>query len=330
MPVTFGAGIGSRTVVTFKSRTASWVRFTADTMQAPGGGNAGLAEFEITPTAQPYLKHTHGMSDVNFALVGYGVATDAQARSIWRYFRAHEDAFYIYKGVACPTWTTELPESYTADELNTINPDKDRTAFGRTRCHDAGMRKRMRDGEGIYKTLRYANDLCDRPSGGGPGFFGERYVSGPIHAGRRWAGSTAKYAEYPAEDNATIVGEILLGVSADMEGTMVVDPCVPAPWWKSGFGIENPGILKDRDIGYLCNSQGTRGWVRGKAGNQSLRQTTASGSQDASRVRGRKGNTVRRIPGIHGLHLETRGRGHRDLHRSGPDICTTRGGGHNQ
>ena len=271
VPVTFGVGVGSRAVATFSSRTASWVKFTADTMQADGGGNAGLAQFEITPTVQPYLKHTHGMSDVNFALVGYGVATDAQADSIWRYFQAHEDAFYIYKGVACPTWTTELPETYTADELNAINPQKDRTALGRVWRHDAWMRKRMRDGEGIYKTIRYANDLYDRPSGGGVGFFGERYNLGRFTPGDDGQDSTPKYAEYPAEYNATIVGEILLGITADMDGTIVIDPCVPARWWKSGFGIANPGILKDRDIGYLCTSQGTSGWVRGKAGDQSLR-----------------------------------------------------------
>jgi hypothetical protein len=271
VPVTFGAGVGSRAVATFSSRTASWVKFTADRMQASGGGNAGLAEFEITPTAQPYLKHTHGMSDVNFALVGYGVADDAQAKSIWRYFQAHEDAFYIYKGVACPTWTTELPETYTADELNTINPQKDRTALGRVWRHDAWMRKRMGDGDGIYKTIRYANDLYDRPSGGGVGFFGERYDLGRFTPGDDGQDSTPKYAEYPAEYNATIVGEIVMGVGAGIDGTIVIDPCVPDRWWKSGFGIENPGLLKDRDIGYRCNARGTSGWVRGKAGDQTLK-----------------------------------------------------------
>lgn len=129
----------------------------------------------------------------------------------------------------------------------------------------------MRDGEGIYKTIRYANDLYDRPSGGGVGFFGERYNLGRFTPGDDGQDSTPKYAEYPAEYNATIVGEILLGITADMDGTIVIDPCVPARWWKSGFGIANPGILKDRDIGYLCTSQGTSGWVRGKAGDQSLR-----------------------------------------------------------
>ena len=267
----FGPGPGSRAVAPFASRTVSWVKFTGDKMQGEGKGNAGLAEFEIHPSAEPYLKHTHGMTDVNFALVGYGVADNAQAKSVWRYFKAHEEAFYIRKGVACPTWTAELPETYAADELNSINPDKDRTAFGRMWRHNVWMRKRMRDGDGIYKTIGYANALYHRPSGGGPGFFGERYDLGLFTPGDDAQDSTPKYAEYPAEYNATAVGEALLGVSADVQGTIVIDPCVPAGWWKLGFGVENPGVLKDRDIGYNGGSDRIRGWVKGKPGRQSMR-----------------------------------------------------------
>ena len=70
----------------------------------------------------------------------------------------------------------------------------------------------MGDGEGIYKTIRYANDLYHHPSGGGPGF-GERYDLGRFTPGEDAQDSTPKYAEYPAEYNATVVGEAVLGVS---------------------------------------------------------------------------------------------------------------------
>ncbi len=216
--VPFNPGLASRAVVPFESRTVSWVKFTGDRMQGEGSGNAGLAEFQITPTAAPYLKSTHGMSDVNFALLGYGVADDAQAASVWKYFKAHENAFYTYNGVSCPTWTTELPELYTDKDLNSINPNKDRTAFGRMWRHDVWMRKRMRDGEGIYKTIQYANDMYHRPSGGGPGFFGERYDLGKFTPGDDGQNSTPKYAEYPGEYDATVVGEVLMGISADVSG----------------------------------------------------------------------------------------------------------------
>jgi hypothetical protein len=269
--VKFDPGPGSRAVAAFESRTVSWVKFTGDKMQGEGRGSAGVAEFEITPTAEPYLKFAHGMSDVNFALLGYRVADEAQAASVWKYFKAHEDAFYTYNGVSCPTWTTERPELYTERDLNSINPNKDRTAFGRIWRHDVWMRKRMGDGEGIYKTIQYANDIYRRPSGGGPGFFGERYDLGKFTPGDDAQDSTPKYAEYPAEYNATVVGEVLLGISADVRGTIVIDPCVPIAWYRLGFGIENPGVLKDRDIGYVFRSDSLTGWVRGKTGRQTVR-----------------------------------------------------------
>jgi hypothetical protein len=133
------------------------------------------------------------------------------------------------------------------------------------------MRKRMGDGDGIYKTIRYANDLYRRPSGGGRGFFGERYDLGRFTPGDDGQDSTPRYAEYPAEYNATVVGEVLLGVSADVRGTILIDPCVPAAWYASGFGIENPGVLKDRDIGYAYDAHQMRGWVKGKPGTQFFR-----------------------------------------------------------
>jgi len=281
VPVHFGPGHGSRAVVPFASRTVTWVKFTGDKMQADGTGNAGLAEFEIHPTDAPYRKHTHGMSDVNFAMIGYGLAGDEQAARIWRYFRAHEDSFYRFRDAYCPTWTTELPETYTDDELNSINPDKDRTALARVWRHDVWMRRRMGDAEGIYKTIRYANDLYRRPSGGGRGFFGERYDLGRFTPGDDGQDSTPKYAEYPAEYNATVVGEILLGVSADVRGTIHIDPCVPAAWYTAGFGIENPGVLKDRDFGYACDARQVRGWVKGKAGSQSFRVLLPPGVKTA-------------------------------------------------
>jgi len=161
VPVTFRSGAGSSAVVSFNSRTVSWVKFTGDTMQAAGGGNAGLAEFEVHPTAQPYLTATHGMTDTNFALVGAGIATDAQAAGVWQYFQAHEDSFYTYNGLHAPTWTAESPTTYTGAERNAINPYKDTTAIGRVWNIDVMMRTLMGDGAGIYKTVGYANAVYD-------------------------------------------------------------------------------------------------------------------------------------------------------------------------
>jgi len=67
------------------------------------------------------------------------------------------------------------------------------------------------------------------------------------------------------------VGEALLGVSAGVRGTIVIDPCVPDGWYKTGFGIENPGILQDRDVGFTYGADRVHGWIRGKPGKQSIR-----------------------------------------------------------
>ena len=269
--VQFDAGLRSRAVVTFDPRVVTWVKFTADAMQASGQGNAGLNEFQITPTAEPYLKVTHGMSDVNFALVGYGVADEAQSKSVWKYFKAHEAAFYTVDGVNCPTWTTERPDLYSGSELNSINPNKDRTAFGRIWRHDAWMRRRMGDGAGIYQTIRYANEIYRLPSGGGPGFFGERYDLGRFKARDVYPDSTPKYAEYPSEYNGTVVPETLLGISADVGGVIEIDPCVPAGWYEAGFGIENAGVIDGRKLGFIYRADKITGWVDGRKGPQVLR-----------------------------------------------------------
>ena len=129
----------------------------------------------------------------------------------------------------------------------------------------------MRDGEGIYKTIRYADDIYRRPSGGGAGFFGERYGLGRFTPGDDGQDSTPKYAEYPAEYNATVIGEVLMGVTADVNGMIVVDPTVPKDWYGRGFGIDSPGILKDRDIAFKYGLRQVTGWVRGTAGKQALR-----------------------------------------------------------
>jgi hypothetical protein len=271
VPVHFGPGMNSRAVVPFASRTVTWVKFTGERMQGEGHGNAGLAEFEITPTAQPYLKHSHGMSDANFALVGYGLADDAQSRKVWRYFKEHEKEFYFFNGVPCPTWTVEFPDTYTPDELGSFFPNKDRTAMARMWRHDCHMRKRMGDGEGIYQTIGYANALYRRSAGGGLGFFGERYDMGRFKPGDLAQGSVPKYAEYPAEYNATVVGEVLFGISADEYATISIDPCVPTKWYKSGFGIDDPRILKDRRIGFTYRPEQLAGWITGKPGRQVIR-----------------------------------------------------------
>ena len=269
--VTFDDGAISRAVAEFPPRTVTWVKFIATRLQAEGPGHPGLAEFLVLPADEPYRKVTHGMTDANFAMVGYGVADDARAARVWRHFKDHERAFYEVNGVSAPTWGAERPDTYGPEDLNHRAPRKDCVAMGRTWRHDAWMRHRMGDGDGLYQTLLYACGLYDRPSGGGAGFFGERYGLGRFHPGDIAEASIPQYAEYPAVFNSTIVQHTLLGLDADVTGAIVVDPCVPRAWYDAGFGQEGCGVRHDRDLGFTYRADRIDGWLSGAAGTQRLR-----------------------------------------------------------
>lgn len=269
--VTFNTQDISRAVVAFEPREVAWVKFTGATMQGEGGANAGLAEIMLLSADTPYIRVNHGMTDTNFAVLGFGISPPERAKSVWDYFQAHEAAFYEVDGLRAPTWIAEKAESYTPADLNKRAPYKDCVAMARIWRYDALMRQRMRDGEGIYRTITYANTLYDRPSGGGAGFFAERYGLGRFQPGDEAQYTVAKYTEYPAVYNSFIAQQTLLGVDVDVRGTITIDPCVPADWYKQGFGAEGLGVMKDRDVGFLYHEDRIEGWVSGAPGDQKLR-----------------------------------------------------------
>jgi hypothetical protein len=104
------------------------------------------------------------------------------------------------------------------------------------RRYDAQMRRRMDDGKGLVPTLRDANALYDRASGGGAVFFAERYGLGRFQPGDEAQATIPAYAEYPAVYDSMVVQRCLLGLDVDVHGTIHIDPCVPASWYEQGFG----------------------------------------------------------------------------------------------
>lgn len=268
--VTFNRLDISRAAVSFDPREVSWIAFTGTSMQGEGDGNAGLAEFLVVSADEPYRKVNHGMTDTNFAMIAFGVAKESKIERVWDYFRAHESSFYEVDGLHAPTWIAEKTESYGPGELNRRAPHKDCVAMARTWRYDALMRQRMRDGEGLYQTIAYANALFDRPSGGGKGYFAERYGLGRFQPGDEAEATVPKYAEYPAVYNSTIVQKTLLGLDVDVQGTILIDPCVPTEWYKIGFGQEGCGVLQNHDLGFEYHSEGLKGWVLGPTGNRKL------------------------------------------------------------
>lgn len=255
----------SRAAVSFAPKQVSWVKFTGRRMQGEGGGSAGIAELMLVPADDPYRKFTHGMTDTNFAMVAFGVADDRRALRVWDHFKRHEDAFYAVGELRAPTWIAEKADTYGDSDLNKRAPHKDCVAMGRIWRYDALMRHRMGDGEGIYRTIKYANALYDRPSGGGVGLFAERYGLGRFQPGDEAQATVPGYSEYPAVYNAYIVQQALLGVDADVQGVITINPCVPSDWYDKGFGADGLGVLHGCEIGFQYAARKCKGWI--SAGN---------------------------------------------------------------
>lgn len=268
--VSFSNHSVSRAFVSFQPRTVTWVRFVGTEMQGTEGSNAGLAEFALLPDDAPYEKHNHGMTDTNLAMLAFGIADNDRAAQIWDYFRANESSFYEVNGLFAPTWIAEKADTYKVDELNKRAPYKDCVALARIWRYDALMRRRMNDGAGIYRTIRYANALFDRPSGGGVGWFAERYDLGRFRPGDEPQLTVPKYAGYPAIYNSTIIQEALLGLSADVHGVIHIAPCVPEEWYRAGFGQNGCGVLDKHRLGFSYYWDRVEGFVSGPQGEKAL------------------------------------------------------------
>ncbi|MBX7166190.1 MAG: gamma-glutamyltransferase [Pirellulales bacterium] len=262
----------SRAVARFSPRRVSWVRFVGTQVQgaARPDSAAGLAEFLVLPTEEPYRAIAHGMTDTNFAMVGFEVATVEQAARVWHYFRAHEAEFYQVGDLRAPTWIAERADTYGPAELNKRAPFKDCVAMGRTWRYDVLMRRHFGDGAGIVRTLDDAHALFNRPSGGGVGYFAERYQLGRFQPGDEAMLTVPKYAEYPAVYNSTVVQEALLGLSIDTRGVLHVQPCVPDDWYDAGFGQQGCGVLAAHRLTFHYRADHVEGTLAGPAGSRQI------------------------------------------------------------
>ena len=279
-------------------------------MQGEGGQNAGLAEFMIMPSGNPYRKISHGMTDSSMAMVAFHVASDARAKLVWRRFQEIEDAFYRVQDLRAPTWISSSAGSYGPGDLNRRAPDKDCVAMARTWRSDALMRRRMKDGQGLLRTIGYANALYDRPSGGGAGLFAERYGLGRFQPGDEAQATIPAYAEYPAVYNSTIVQQCLLGVDVDVLGRVVIDPCVPEDWHRQGFDHEGLGVLQNHRLAVRHEWDRLEGWMVGPDSQRDLRVRIPPGLAPEAvsvQVNGKKVDH-RTFPGLVEFSLELSGR----------------------
>jgi hypothetical protein len=142
--------------------------------------------------AERGLVDAHGLSDVNFAAIAFGVATERQAVKLWPLLTS-EPAFWA-GGI--PTQSVSKPDSYQEWEHHEqlpfgAPPLKDVAAMGRVWYLEMLAARRMADSSRIVKATRLVCRAADEN-----GYWRERY-----HAqsdGNAAPIGAEKYCEYPA------------------------------------------------------------------------------------------------------------------------------------
>jgi hypothetical protein len=161
----------------------------------------------------------HGLTDVDWSAIAFGVATDGQRAIVWP--KLTNEKRFRYGGM--PTGIATQPASYEAWEF-TFNDKMDLAAMGRVWYLEAQARARMGDGEGLVESIRKVAE-----AGKANGYYWrERYnAQGGFGA--------EKYCEYPA-NLIRIVQRFLLGVEFGLDGSLTIAPTAPDSYWQSGFG----------------------------------------------------------------------------------------------
>jgi hypothetical protein len=100
---------------------------------------------------------SHGLSDVNFAAIAFGLATDDEARALWPKLTA-ETAFWAG---GMPTQTVTRPFTYEKWEFvseplpfNVVSPVHDVAAMGRVWHLDAMACRRMKDDARLVESVK--------------------------------------------------------------------------------------------------------------------------------------------------------------------------------
>lgn len=130
---------------------------------------------------------SHGLTDVDWAAIATGVASETQQAVVWPQLQ-HNDDFY-YSGM--PTGISTRPETYADWEVQGIDRH-DLAAMGRVWYLECQARARMGDREGLLRSLR----LVAQAGAANGWSWRERYYSART-------GNLAKYfiewyCEYPA------------------------------------------------------------------------------------------------------------------------------------
>ncbi len=166
----------------------------------------------------------HGLSDVDWAALATGTASDEQAAALWPHLVRNPD--FSYDGM--PGGIATRPEAYEDWEMQGLDPH-DLAAMGRVWFLEAHARARMGDAEGLLDSL-----LCVARRGRADGWhWRERYYS--EKTGELAPSPMNTYVEYAAT-LIRIVQSCVLRVGIGVDGSLTLAPCVVPSWWDAGFG----------------------------------------------------------------------------------------------
>jgi hypothetical protein len=149
------------------------------------------------------LVDAHGLSDVNWAAVAFGVATDDQFKKLWPRLM-NEKGFWLGD---MPTQTVTKPFAYESWEQNfgppcPVPPLNDVAAMGRAWYLEAMACKRMKAHDRLIDSVR---KVCKATQ---DGYWRERYH--PQKDGTVMADGAQKYCEYPAVLTRVVLGDLEL------------------------------------------------------------------------------------------------------------------------
>lgn len=145
------------------------------------------------------LVDAHGLSDVNWAAVAFGVADESKLKVLWPRLLA-EPGFHLGK---LPTQTVTQPARYEAWEYNEplpwpVTPLKDVAAMGRVWYLEAMACIRMQAHERLRESVRLVIRAAE------DGYWRERYLPQPD--GTLQPVGASKYCEYPAVLTRVVLG----------------------------------------------------------------------------------------------------------------------------
>ena len=182
------------------------------------------------------LIDSHGLTDVDWAAIATGVATDEQQALLWAQLK-DEERFH-YGGM--PTGISTRPETY--EDWEFTHPVRhDLAAMGRVWYLEAWARARMGDAQGLLNGLLKVSQV-----GRANGYFWYERYQPDDKDGVRAAGPNT-YCEYPA-NLIRIMQQFLFGVNLQLDGSVVLAPTVTDEFWERGFG--QTLTWRDRNMRY--------------------------------------------------------------------------------